>query len=1353
MSPARDIKIASLNARGIKASARFNELATWMLAQDIDILCLQETHMTEDDAAIARNRHPNIWVATNCGDDPYAGVTTLVRANKMSESNDHPKVYRDAGGRLLITTCTMPAFTVTVANVYLPAEVNRRRQYLEDQVSRSVDNLLLLEADIYCGDWNMIESSRDRKNCRDSAVQDRSLLRHFIAAYGLRGTEFDDGWRLRNPEERTYTHMNAASQGESRIDRIYLRTDWMRQAHSWGIWQVPFNADHKRVEVTITPIEKLQRGPGRKRFNIQTLQNKDVVAKIYDGLMAQRANGLKGWMSWKSEVSKTYAQTAKSVKTLSKKRTRLMGKVLRARRRGDLQDSEQELQIAAAEGELHAFEDWSAQNYAANSLAKHRLWGEKPNRWFLGRMKTNDKMAQRVTGLKNNAGEVVTDPSGMTEVVREFYSRLLDEKPSEQAARERLLGAVPPGRMLSNERRAMLVKPISTKEVYRAIAGGTRGSAPGPDGLPWELLKEIIHEDSRRGVADGAEFIAEVLNVIMTAGHMPKGFTDGVLAILWKKKGDATDLKYYRPLSILNVDYRMFTGILTKRLLKALDGAIGSQQCAFMPGRLIDDNVRTVQGLVSRATIGPQYGTTILYVDQEKAYDRVSHVYLWEAMRRFGIPEGFIDVVKRLYLNATLTAYVNGNQSKEIPVRSGLRQGDPMSCPLYNLAIEPMALLANGDVRIQGVTLMDKTRVKMGQFADDTFWACSRQEDLDTIVEDIMPLVERATGSRMNKDKSRIQPINSTVTRQDIPSLQRHEPQVHLGIPVGWDIEEAECAHWRNLLDDMDRVSQDWTRAHLSMKGRVLIAGTLVLSKCRYTMRFLTPSRDTIAKAESMYFRLVWNGKDIGLINRASTLLPINKGGLNCQDVQSIAAASALDTFVRMEKRPGLPATLLAKELMIHAASKGRTASVRTGSLLHPWRQRVSARTPAGLGYLQGAWQIWTHEIGYAKVNESGGCILPSIPPQDVPELMTMSLWYSRLLKTEVGQGAKVFSGSVWEVLDGQSNAPRLIGDFWDTTDWTIKPQPCLERNQMRSLTKSLDSLQANLPDNVRALMSVGYRPQQGGREPTGEYNEIKLRDHTGTLLPLRAVDYGQIYKALVGRKTAGHAPLPEVLDGPYQAVRAQCSSVRTVTKAQIWSAVRDPEKAAKCGDLLFRFLHGKVRTGQKLTWLEDSKKTCPIDGAYQTIEHIWLHCESAKAVWQRYRTLWSILSRTPPVVPTSGDELIGFLAVEPYPPTQMALRARHGILYSSVVWAIWKAYTANNFGEQPLQSEAVVGLFQRILIGRISADRAAALNPIYGSARHNRRMFKAIWGIKPQELKLTKLTSWFDQVREPPGP
>ena len=89
----------------------------------------------------------------------------------------------------------------------------------------------------------------------------------------------------------------------------------------------------------------------------------------------------------------------------------------------------------------------------------------------------------------------------------------------------------------------------------------------------------------------------------------------------------------------------------------------------------------------------------IIALDQEKAYDKIAHDYLWRVLQTYGFSDKFINTVRMLYQNAETKVMINGTISTSYKVNRGVRQGDPMSCLLFDLAIEPLvAMLRNSNL-------------------------------------------------------------------------------------------------------------------------------------------------------------------------------------------------------------------------------------------------------------------------------------------------------------------------------------------------------------------------------------------------------------------------------------------------------------------------------------------------------------------------------------------------------------------------------------------------------------------------------------------------------------------------------
>ncbi len=231
-----------------------------------------------------------------------------------------------------------------------------------------------------------------------------------------------------------------------------------------------------------------------------------------------------------------------------------------------------------------------------------------------------------------------------------------------------------------------MMDPISSGEVAANLRKAAKGWSPGPDGLPIDIWKSMVRGDAR-----SIRVLTGILNAIKTSHGLPVPWVEGCLSIFYKK-GDPSLVTNYRPLTIMNADYKLYTSVLLKRLETATAAMFGPAQHASVPGRRISENVKLVQCLID--DVGSDEddarGVALLFLDQEKGFDRVSHDWLWAVLKKVGIPRGFVHMLQNLYEGGAVRPSANGNVGEPIDVGSGARQGDPLSALLYCLSLEPL---------------------------------------------------------------------------------------------------------------------------------------------------------------------------------------------------------------------------------------------------------------------------------------------------------------------------------------------------------------------------------------------------------------------------------------------------------------------------------------------------------------------------------------------------------------------------------------------------------------------------------------------------------------------------------------
>ena len=147
------------------------------------------------------------------------------------------------------------------------------------------------------------------------------------------------------------------------------------------------------------------------------------------------------------------------------------------------------------------------------------------------------------------------------------------------------------------------------------------------------------------------------------------------------KKGDLNQQKYWRPISLLSVDYKILTKILSNRLKTILPHIISEEQNCSVPRRTIFNNLFLIRDTI-KFSKEKNIKFYLSQIDQEKAFDKVDHDFLYKTMEKMGFWNTFIKFIQILYKNNTSIIINNGFVSPLVHLRRGLKQGCPLSLPL-----------------------------------------------------------------------------------------------------------------------------------------------------------------------------------------------------------------------------------------------------------------------------------------------------------------------------------------------------------------------------------------------------------------------------------------------------------------------------------------------------------------------------------------------------------------------------------------------------------------------------------------------------------------------------------------------
>ena len=753
---------------------------------NFDILLLQETRSDGSESELKKWRK-----VFNCKQIYFTSYgTRAVGAGIIVRDPETFNVlhqFADPAGRYLGIVGDHEEGKFLILSFYSPSVSKEIKAFVINHIYAQLENMGedLPQFLIAGGDTNTVFSALDKEggnlNYKLEAI---NAFEQFKTRFSL-----FDSFRTKNPYKKEFSwEVLNPSIIRERIDVILVSNALQDYVTETGI--IPAHktcSDHGIPFIKIVGFGVPSRGPGLWKLNNQLLSDQVYVSEMKDQIpkwtaeaeqdLPDNLGGQWGFIKHKiGEFSREYGAKIKKAKALIRQQLEL-----------ELQNLSKNLtennktQYKNLQDKLNEIIENEVKGVILRSLCEDYEKGEKCTKYFFSLEKYKAKQ-RTLSRLKLPNGSFTSNQTTILKECRVFYKNLYSRNVDVDPASNPEFFSNDEIPKLTPNQKQFCDTDLTEEEILKTLKSFSKNKSPGLDGLTSEFY--LIFWDNIK-----CKLMA-VYREAYLLGILPQCMRTGVVTLLEKRGKDRLDIANWRPITLLNVDYKVLTKTLGQRLKTVLPSLINKDQNGFVPGGNIFFSAHTVRDILFYCK-KENVDLIMLALDYTKAFDTVDFEFIFEIFKTFNFGENFQKWIKIIYNEGKSCISNNGNMSEPFNIDRSTRQGDPISPLVFILGLEILLVTIRSNKNIKGIKI-EKNELKLTAYADDATYFMRDRISAENLLKKI-ELFSKTSGLEVNRSKSECLILSFEM------QLNEYSDQF-LGIPLVENLKILGHYHGKNEL-------------------------------------------------------------------------------------------------------------------------------------------------------------------------------------------------------------------------------------------------------------------------------------------------------------------------------------------------------------------------------------------------------------------------------------------------------------------------------------------------------------------------------------------------------------------------